>query len=81
MRVYAAMLPRLTAEESLLTAERVAVATGRVSEDDSRFLQRRWREAAGGSCRAGRAQQPTLGMLAMMGVGVVPPPARTGSDG
>lgn len=46
------MMQRLTAEESLVAAERVAVGSGALRVEDARAINRRWRQAAGADIRA-----------------------------
>jgi hypothetical protein len=72
LRIFAAMIPRLTAEESLLAAERIAVGVGRLPRHDARALVSRWQRAA----RAGRerAQPITPVLLAASGIRVVREP-------
>lgn len=47
MRQYAAMLPRLRAEEAVQHAEVVAVGSGTLKEDAARAITDRWRHESG----------------------------------
>ena len=43
-RAYVEMLPRLTAEESMLAAQRVAMGSGTIDESASKRIRRAWEE-------------------------------------
>lgn len=72
VRAYLAMLPRLTAEESLQAAERTAMGSGALKKSAYQSVHRRWvRAAAHGMTRPVRprgAVDPAA--LAAMGIGV-----------
>jgi hypothetical protein len=46
VRAHLLMLPRIGAEESLLTAQRIAVGTGSLKADALRDLMRSWQRVA-----------------------------------
>jgi hypothetical protein len=70
VRDFAEMLPRLQAEESLLTADRVALGAGTLKQDAARELGRRWERATRDpGARDSRARvKLTPGDLAAMGI-------------
>jgi hypothetical protein len=63
------MLPRLTAEQSLLERERIAMGTGAINEPEK--VLRAWTQQASGGTRPQRAAKATPDVLAAMGIGVV----------
>jgi hypothetical protein len=75
MRRYLAMMPRLEAEESFRSANRIAVGTGALSKDASRGVTGAWRAAAGLSV-ARRQAAPSLLRHAGIGRRLVPRAAR-----
>lgn len=74
------MLPRLSAEESIAQATRVAVGTGSLKDDDRRRVTRAWERAAEGDRRP-PAQKATAQQLAAIGIAVKQVAAAKGADG
>jgi hypothetical protein len=65
------MLPRLTAEESMLTRERLAVGTGALRKDDAQRIVKDWeRQAHGGRRPKVKAAKANPEDLAAMGIAV-----------
>lgn len=73
MRASVVMLPRLTAEESLSMADRIAVGTGSLKREAANRLINAWQRAAQGQEKKA-AQRATPNALIAMGIGyeVVP---------
>jgi len=77
VRAHVEMLPRLQAEESLLTARRVAVGSGSMSSKDARSTQADWlRTIEPHTARARQKASPAD--LAAMGIGYHIVPAKAG---
>ena len=62
-KACAAMMRRLQAEESMLTAERLRVGTGAASERSQKQIIRGWSEAFGGKARAAKRPPALLGSV------------------
>ncbi len=74
MRAYAAMLPRLEAEERLTAIDDVAIGGGRLEPRQMRrAIQQLERARRGG--RHARAPRATPMALGGMGIGLVSPPS------
>lgn len=69
----AALLPRLTAEESFLVSTRVAIGTGSLAEDDARGVTAEWRRHVE-QARKGVVRRPSAADLSAIGVGVTEVP-------
>jgi hypothetical protein len=70
VKVWAAMLPRLRAEESMLAAERIAVGTGSLKSSVARSIRRGWeRQRTGEGAEAARAARATPAALGAIGIG------------
>jgi hypothetical protein len=69
MRACVAMLARLTAEESLLMRDRVAMGTGSFDTQTARSVMHRWTQQTTGGRRE-RAAKATPDILAGAGIGV-----------
>ena len=78
VRAHLLMLPRIGAEESLLTAQRIAVGTGSLKADACRDLMRDWlRVASAGQPlkrAVSRASLRAMGKAAGIGYRTVPKP-------
>jgi hypothetical protein len=61
-------IPALTAEESLVASERVALGSGSLDKHDARQLRRAWRETAFGRVRV-TPQKAAPADLAALGIG------------
>jgi hypothetical protein len=61
-------IPALTAEESLVASERVALGSGSLDRHDAKQLRRDWRETAFGRVRV-KAQKVAPADLAALGIG------------
>lgn len=69
----AAVLPRLTAEESFLASGRIAVGTGSLPEEDAKSLTAEWTRLTERATQAVQ-RRPSVMDLAAIGVGVVEVP-------
>lgn len=72
LNAYIAALPRLTAEESLLAAERVAVGTGSLRRGQARRVAQAWQRATDQQTPRVRARGAAeyAAQMAGMGIGV-----------
>ena len=72
---YTANLPRLTAEESLLMAERVAVGSGSLKKGKGRQIAGQWHRATGQTRHVLRpkSREAYEAQMAMAGIGVKVP--------
>jgi hypothetical protein len=72
LNAYAAQLPGLVAEESLLAATRVAVGSGSLRKGEGRRLMATWSRTAGQGHPAPRPKGPAeyAARMAVMGIGV-----------
>ena len=67
---YAANLPRLTAEESLLAAERMAVGSGTLKKGKGRQIAEQWRRATGQTRHVLRPSSEEMFTAQMGGLGI-----------
>jgi hypothetical protein len=65
------MLPRLAAEESIESVNRMAVAMGTLERSDMRAVIARWERAANGGKRPKPSPEQWKQQLAGMGVAVI----------
>lgn len=63
-----AMLPRLTAQESMLAAERLAVGTGAATRAQARTITTAWHRSAG--LGGGRTKTPPTAGWGAIGIGM-----------
>lgn len=79
MRAYAAMLPRLQAEERLAAIDTLVIGGGRMEQRTAGRAIRRLQAVAEGGRRA-RAVKATPEMLAAMGIGFSTAPQKGVND-
>jgi hypothetical protein len=72
LNAYAEQLPRLTAEESLMAANRVAVGSGSLKKGVGQRIAQRWLHSAGQMAPAVRPKGPAeyAAHMASLGIGV-----------
>ena len=72
LNAYAEQLPRLTAEESLLAANRTAVGTGSLKKGEGRRVAASWQRLAGEHRAVVRSKGPGeyAAHMAALGIGV-----------
>lgn len=76
LTAYAEQLPRISAEESLLFAERVAVGTGSLKKGEGRRVASRWTKLADQRRPVFRPSTPEVyrAQMSSLGIGVKPTP-------
>jgi hypothetical protein len=72
LNAYAEQLPRLTAEESLMAANRVAVGSGSLKKGVGQRIAQGWQRSAGQGAPAIRPKGPAeyAAHMASLGIGV-----------
>jgi hypothetical protein len=72
LNAYAEQLPRLSAEESLLFANRIAVGTGSLNKGEGRRIASGWQRIAGEHRAVVRSKGPGeyAAHMAALGIGV-----------
>jgi hypothetical protein len=70
LNAYAAQLPRLSAEESLLAATRVAVGSGSLKKGEGQRIQHQWSKAAEQGAPVVRSTGPAQYAAHMAGLGI-----------
>jgi hypothetical protein len=70
LNAYAEQLPRLSAEESLLAANRIAVGTGSLRKGEGRRIAAGWQRAMGQRVPSVRPKGPGEYAAHMAGLGI-----------
>lgn len=81
LNAYAEQLPRLSAEESLMAANRVAVGSGSLKKGVGQRIAQGWQRAAGRSAPALRPKGPAEYAAHMAALGIGVKKERKASDG